>query len=158
MTKLLAGIFAVSLILQGLSTSSADAGFGLGVQAPTSYSILHKASDCDEDYAEHEDDDEDDEGHFVAYHKRPARRASTRGRAAERVSARSTRASRAKGTKMATPKAMVAPKFLLKPINAPVEMESSSIATATDRVAATRDAGCKNYFASVGMTLSVGCE
>ena len=60
--------------------------------------------------------------------------------------------------KFAFPMEPNAPKPLVKHANKRVEVENSSIVASHDQVVATHDAGCKNYFASTGMTLSVACD
>jgi hypothetical protein len=146
MTKLLAGILAIFLTFLVLPGSRAEAGFGLGLKAPASFSLLRKASDCDD--GEYEDGEGDEGQRFDAYRKRSA----------QPVKSPSAPAVKAVRIKIALPKETVAPKSQVKRANERVEVENSSIVAGHDRVAATHDAGCKNYFASAGMTASVACD
>ena len=129
-----------------LPSSRAEAGFGLGFKAPASFSLLRKASDCDD--GEYEDGEGDEGQRYVAYRKRSS----------PPVSRRSTPAVKTVQPKFALPKETIARKPQVKQANERVEMENSSIVASHDQVVATHDAGCKNYFASTGMTLSVACD
>ena len=146
MTKLPAGILAISITLLALPTPRAEAGFGFGLKTPASFSLLRKASDCDD--GEYEDDEGDEGQRFLAVRKRSS----------PPVSPRSTPAVKTVQAKSALPKETIAPKPQVKRGNKSVEVENSSIVRSQDRVVATQDAGCKKYFASAGMTLSVSCE
>ena len=146
MTKLPAGILAILLTFLVLPGSRAEAGFGLGLKAPASFSLLRKASDCGD--GEYEDGEDDEGQRYVAYRKRSS----------PPVSRRSTPAVTTVQPKFAFPMEPDARKPLVKHANKRVEVENSSIVTSHDQVVATHEAGCKNYFASTGMTLSVACD
>jgi hypothetical protein len=116
------------------------------LKAPASFSQLWKASDCED--GEYEDGEGDEGQRYVTYRKRSS----------PPVSRRSTPAVKTVKPKFALPTETIARKPQVKQANKRVEMENSSIVAPYDQVVATRDAGCKNYLASTGMTLSVACD
>ena len=120
--------------------------FGLGLKAPASFSLLRKASDCDDE--EFEDDEGNEVQRFGAFRKRSR----------QPVSRRSSPAVKTVQPKFARQKQTVGPKHQVNHANERVEMENSSIGASHAQIFATHDAGCKNYFASSGITLSVACD
>jgi hypothetical protein len=143
MTKLLA-VIAAFLALTTLLSSGADAGFNVRLKLPADFSVVHKT--CDTDYGENENDDDENYG-------------ASRNRSNQSVSRPQPKPtieppSRQVGKPVATANAETTHS---ERANETAERENSSIATPHDKIAAATDAGCKNYFSTVGMTLSVSC-
>jgi hypothetical protein len=146
MTKLLAAIAATFLAITAIA-SGAEAGFNVRISAPTGFSEVHKAG-C---------------GGGSGYR-----------RTKRRVEVASRKVSKPTVVAKAEPK--------VEPIDAApeqtvAEVENSSISTEEgavekvaevkvekpvkklieQKIASAKDLGCKTFFASVGMTLSVPC-
>lgn len=160
MTKLLAAIAATFLAITAMA-SGAEAGFNVRINAPTGFSEVHKAG-C---------------GGGGGGYGRSYRRAAYQSirRTKRRVEVASRKVSKPVVVAKAEPK--------VEPVEATpeqtvAEVENSSISTdetvAVDKVAevkvekpvkkqieqkvaSAKDLGCKTFFASVGMTLSVPC-
>jgi hypothetical protein len=146
MTNLLAVIAATFLALTALLGSGAEAGFNVRLKLPADFSVLHKT--CDAAYGDDENDEDENYG-------------TSRNRSKQSVSRRHPKPtleaqSRQVDRPVATANAESNPAHSERANEA--ERENSSIATAHDKIAAAKDAGCKNYFASAGLTLSVSCE
>jgi hypothetical protein len=149
MTKMLFGIPTTFLALMLVLSSDTHAGFAGRLKVPTALSVLQKACDCyDED---DDEDDEDNEDNIYAFGKRAT---ASVNRRPKHPSAKVTRS--VEGTKTIG-NADVQSEPCCERANVIVETENSAIATAHDHVAAAQHVGCKNYFASAGMTLSVLC-
>jgi hypothetical protein len=158
MTKLLAAIAATFLAITAIA-SGAEAGFNVRISAPTGFSEVHKAG-C---------------GGGSGY-RRSNRRAAYQSvrRTKRRVEVASRKVSKPTVVAKAEPK--------VEPIDAApeqtvAEVENSSISTEEgavekvaevkvekpvkklieQKIASAKDLGCKTFFASVGMTLSVPC-
>jgi hypothetical protein len=148
MTKLLAGALAAILTFLVLPISSAHAGFGRGLKAPPSFAVVQKTSDCDwEDGEEHWDEGSGEKRRSIGYRKRPTKPVSSPPAAAIKTEPTITRS-----------KTTLVANSQLKPASGRIETERSSIATGNDRFVTVEESGCKNYFPSAGMTLSVLCE
>ncbi|MFA6140017.1 MAG: hypothetical protein WC684_04775 [Hyphomicrobium sp.] len=160
MTKLLAAIAATFLAITAIA-SGAEAGFNVRINAPAGFSEVHKAG-C---------------GGGGGGYGRSYRRAAYQSvrRTKRRVEVASRKVSKPVVVAKAEPK--------VEPVEAApeqtvAEVENSSISTdetvAVDKVAevkvekpvkkqieqkvaSAKDLGCKTFFASVGMTLSVPC-
>ena len=159
MTKLLAAIAATFLAITAIA-SGAEAGFNVRINAPTGFSEVHKAG-C---------------GGGGGGYSRSYRRAAYQSvrRSKRRVEVASRKVSKPAVVAKAEPK--------VEPVDAApeqtvAEVENSSISTAEvavekvaevkvekpvkkqieQKVASAKDLGCKTFFASVGMTLSVPC-
>jgi hypothetical protein len=149
MTKLLAGALAAILTFLVLPISSAHAGFGRGLKAPPSFAVVQKTSDCDwEDGEEHWDEETGEKRRSIGYRKRPTKPVSSPPAAA--IKTERATITRSKTTLVANSQ--------VKPASGRIETERSSIATGNDRFVTVEESGCKNYFPSAGMTLSVSCE
>jgi len=147
MNKLLTLIAATFIALTTLLGAGAEAGFNLRIKAPSN--ILHQAG-CGGG------------GGFRAYRKRSYQSVSRRVKRNVEVAARPA-AKPATVTK-------AEPEALPETTNETAEVENSSISTADGKVAevktaepekkiaVAKDVGCKKFFASAGMTLSVPCE
>ena len=160
MTKLLAAIAATFLAITAVA-SGAEAGFNVRINAPTGFSEVHKAG-C---------------GGGGGGYSRSYRRAAYQSvrRSKRRVEVASRKVSKPAVVAKAEPK--------VEPVDAApeqtvAEVENSSISTAEvavekvaevkvekpvkkqieQKVASAKDLGCKTFFASVGMTLSVPCD
>ena len=159
MTKLLAAIAATFLAITAMA-SGAEAGFNVRINAPTGFSEVHKAG-C---------------GGGGGGYSRSYRRAAYQSvrRSKRRVEVASRKVSKPAVVAKAEPK--------VEPVDAApeqtvAEVENSSISTdevavekvaevkvekpvkkqIEQKVASAKDLGCKTFFASVGMTLSVPC-
>jgi hypothetical protein len=159
MTKLLAAIAATFLAITAIA-SGAEAGFNVRINAPTGFSEVHKAG-C---------------GGGGGGYSRSYRRAAYQSvrRSKRRVEVASRKVSKPAVVAKAEPK--------VEPVDAApeqtvAEVENSSISTdevavekvaevkvekpvkkqIEQKVASAKDLGCKTFFASVGMTLSVPC-
>jgi hypothetical protein len=151
--KMLIAVAAAFLAVTALFGSGAEAGFNVRIAAPAGFSSLHKAG-CGGG------------GYYRVYRKRSSQSAGRRAKRKVEV------ASKAEAAPVAVAKAEpeVEAKTEAK-TEAPVaETENSSISTGAGKVAAVKtaepekkvaaakDPGCKKFFPSVGMTLSVSCE
>ena len=159
MTKLLAAIAATFLAITAIA-SGAEAGFNVRINAPTGFSEVHKAG-C---------------GGGGGGYSRSYRRAAYQSvrRSKRRVEVASRKVSKPAVVAKVEPK--------VEPVDAApeqtvAEVENSSISTdgvavekvaevkvekpvkkqIEQKVASAKDLGCKTFFASVGMTLSVPC-
>ena len=144
MTRLLAVIAATFLALTTLLGSGAEAGFNVRLKLPADFSVLHKT--CDATYADDEDDDEENYGAS----RNRSKQSVSRRQPKPAIETPSRQVSQPVATANAEPKTTHS-----EPANETAERENSSIATARDKIAAAADTGCKNYFASAGMT-SIG--
>jgi len=159
MTKLLAAIAATFLAITGIA-SGAEAGFNVRINAPTGFSEVHKAG-CGGG------------GGYGRSYRRAAYQSVRRTK--RRVEVASRKVSKPVVVAKAQPK--------VEPVDAApeqtvAEVENSSISTdetvavekvaevkvekpvkkqIEQKVASAKDLGCKTFFASVGMTLSVPC-
>jgi hypothetical protein len=159
MTKLLAAIAATILAITAIA-SGAEAGFNVRINAPTGFSEVHKAG-CGGG------------GGYGRSYRRAAYQSVRRTK--RRVEVASRKVSKPAVVAKAEPK--VEP-VEVAPEQTVAEVENSSISTdetvAVDKVAevkvekpvkkqieqkvaSAKDLGCKTFFASVGMTLSVPC-
>jgi len=147
MTKLLALITATFLVLTALLGSGAKAGFSVHLKVPADFSDLHKT--CDAAYGDNENDEDENDGapHNPSNQSLPRRQPKP-----------TIETPRSRVRKPVMPANVEVKATRSEPGNETAERENSSIATAHDKIAAATDAGCKNYFASAGMTLSVSCE
>jgi hypothetical protein len=155
MTKKLAVIAATFLALTGLLGTGAEAGFNVRIRLPADFSSVQKTG-CYEDCDYDEDDSDDDE-----YERSDRRHFYQPGSRRERPTARAE----AKGPIRRA--AVAAPEPEARQL---AKTEGSSVTTADDeaaesstagpkkKVATAKDLGCKSFFASAGMTLSVPCE
>jgi hypothetical protein len=149
MNKLLTLIAATFVALTALLGSGAEAGFNLRIKAPTDFSALHNAG-CG-----------GGGGYFRSYRQssnRSVSRVKHNDDVAEQKPAKSATVAKAE------------PEALPETTNKTAEVENSSISTADGKVAevetaqpekkvaVAKDVGCKKFFASAGMTLSVPCE
>lgn len=156
MNKILIAVAAALLAAAALFASSAQAGFNLRLKAPTGFSTVEKAG-CKKGY------------------RRAAKK--RRYRSVRSSSKRKAYIARKKAKSSIAVAKAKAPKLEAKKDEAPeqvAETENSSISTANgkvaqaepvkaedkreEKVAAANDVGCKQFFPSVGMTLSVPCE
>lgn len=162
MNKLLAVIAATLLAVTAIA-SGAEAGFNLRIKAPAGFSEMHKAG-CGG-------------SHVRAFRQRAVRQSVRRSK--PRVEVASRTVSKPAVVAKAETKAPVA----VEPIETEdvAQIEHSSITTeqkvaetktpktvekvaekpakkAEQKVAAAGELGCKTFFASVGMTLSVPCD
>jgi hypothetical protein len=162
MNKLLTVIAATFLAIAAIA-SGAEAGFNVRINAPAGFSEVHKAG-CGG-------------SHFRAFRRRAVRQSVRRTKRKVEVASRKP-AVIAKAEPKPEPVEAAAEKL--------AEIENSSIVSAADKVAeakieapeqkpepkaaesksdgvaqkvatAIKDVGCKTFFASVGMTLSVPC-
>lgn len=159
MTKLLAAIAATFLAITVIA-SGAEAGFNVRINAPTGFSEVHKAG-CGGG------------GGYGRSYRRAAYQSVRRTK--RRVEVASRKVSKPVVVAKAEPK--------VEPVEAApeqtvAEVENSSISTdetvavekvaevkvekpvkkqIEQKVASAKDLGCKTFFASVGMTLSVPC-
>jgi hypothetical protein len=150
MNKLLTLIAATFIALTALLGSGAEAGFNLRIKAPTDFSALHKAG-CGGG------------GGYVRSHRQRSYRSVSR-----RVK-RDVDVAEQKPAKSVTV-AKTEPEALPETTNKTAEVENSSISTANgqvaevktaepeQKIAVAKDVGCKKFFASAGMTLTVPCE
>jgi hypothetical protein len=145
-----AALFAVT----ALFGSGAEAGFNMRLKAPAGFSTLEKAG-CGGG------------GYRRIYRKRhqSARRSVKRKVQVARTPAASS---------VSVAKAEIKPETTVEATDQVVQSENSSISTANGKVAevepveaakpvekkvaAAKEVGCKQFFPSVGMTLSVSCE
>jgi hypothetical protein len=143
MNKLL--IAAAALILTALLGSGAQAGFNVRLDAPKGFSTLQKAG-CGGGYRR-------------TYRKRRYRSASRRSSRKVYAARKPAKTVNVAKVEKVEKKAEVA--------NVTAKNQSSSITTAEGqvatksepkKVASVEDVGCKQFFPSVGMTLSVPCE
>ena len=161
MNKLLTVIAATFLAI-GAIASGAEAGFNVRINAPAGFSEVHKAG-CGGG------------GGYSRAYRRSAYQSVRRKRRVE-VASRT----------VSKPAVVAKVETKPAPVEAPAEIENSSIVSAADKVAeakiespvkrpaqdaaetttdqaaqkvasAIKDVGCKTFFASVGMTLSVPC-
>jgi len=161
MNKLLTVIAATFLAI-GAIGSGAEAGFNVRINAPAGFSEVHKAG-CGGG------------GGYSRAYRRSAYQSVRRKRRVE-VASRT----------VSKPAVVAKVETKPAPVEAPAEIENSSIVSAADKVAeakiespvkrpaqdaaetttdqaaqkvasAIKDVGCKTFFASVGMTLSVPC-
>ena len=148
MNKLLTLIAATFIALTALLGSGAEAGFNLRIKAPADFSALHKAAGC---------------GGGGGYSRSRSYRSVSR-----RVK-RDVDVAEQKPAKSVTV-AKTEPEALPETTNKTAEVENSSISTANgqvaevktaepeQKIAVAKDVGCKKFFASAGMTLTVPCE
>lgn len=148
MNKLLTLIAATFISLTALLGSGAEAGFILRIKAPTGFSTLQQAG-C--------------HGGGVGYVRRKRYQSVSR-----RVKPSVEVAARPAAKPVTVAKTEPAP--LPETTNKTAEVENSSISTADakvaevktvepeQKIAVAKDVGCKKFFASAGMTLSVPCE
>jgi len=146
MTKMLFGIPTTFLALMLVLSSDTHAGFAGRLKLPTALSVLQKVCDCYD-----EDDDEDDEDNIYTFGKRSTPSVNRRPKHSNAKVTRSVEGTKSIGN------AILQSEPRWEPANVIIETETSAIATARDHVAAAQHVGCKNYFASAGMTLSVLC-
>jgi len=161
MNKLLT-VIAATFIAIGAIASGAEAGFNVRINAPAGFSEVHKAG-CGGG------------GGYSRAYRRSAYQSVRRKRRVE-VASRT----------VSKPAVVAKVETKPAPVEAPAEIENSSIVSAADKVAeakivspvkrpaqdaaetttdqaaqkvasAIKDVGCKTFFASVGMTLSVPC-
>ena len=162
MTKLLSVIAATFLAIAAIAPG-AEAGFNVRINAPAGFSEVHKAG-CG--------------GAHRAFRRRVVRQSVRRPKRQVEV------ASRTVSKPAVIAKAEPKPEPVAAPAEKLAEIENSSIVSAADKVAeakieaqkpaqdvaeitadeaaqkvasAVKDVGCKTFFASVGMTLSVPC-
>ena len=148
MNKLLTLIAATFIALTGLLGSVAEAGFNLRIKAPTGFTTLQQAG-C-----------HGGGGYFRAYRQRTY------------SSVRRVKKVDVAKAEPAQPATVAKAEIETAPVTATkiAEVENSSITT-TDgkvaevkaaqpeqKVAVAKDVGCKTFFASAGMTLTVPCE
>jgi hypothetical protein len=165
MTKLLTVIAATLLAIAAIATG-AEAGFNVRLNAPTGFSQVHKAG-CGG-------------AHVRAFRRRVVRQSVRRSKPKVQV------ASRSASKPAVVAKTVTKTEPVATPAEEVAEFENSSIAAAAEKVAeakiespekapaqiiakaatdepaqkvaaALKDVGCKTFFASVGMTLSVPC-
>jgi hypothetical protein len=138
-------IAAAALALTALLGSGAQAGFNVRLSAPKDFSTVQKAG-CGGGYGN-------------SYRKRRYRSVSRRSSRKVYAARKPAKAVSVAKVEKVEKKAEVA--------TAPVKSQNSSITTAEGqvatksepkKVAAVEDLGCKQFFPSVGMTLSVPCE
>jgi hypothetical protein len=150
-TKLLTAAAAAFFAVAALFGSGAEAGFNMRLKAPAGFSTLEKAG-CGGGYRR-------------VYRKRYQ---SARRRVKRKVQV----ASKPVAEKVAVAK--VEPETKVETTDQVVQSENSSISTANGKVAeakpveaakpeekkvaAAKEVGCKQFFPSVGMTLSVSCK
>jgi hypothetical protein len=158
MNKLLITAAAAFIALNAMLAGAAEAGFNLRLKAPAGFATVEKAG-CG-----------GGRGYFRSYRKhafRSGRRSKPKVYAARKPS-------KPVSVAKVEPKAPAAP--AVETASAEVEVQNSSITTAEGdaaqtaeakpasvkaaepKVAAAEDIGCKQFFPSVGMTLSVPCE
>ncbi|MEO8421397.1 MAG: hypothetical protein ABI457_09405 [Hyphomicrobium sp.] len=157
MTKLLAAIAATFLAITAIA-SGAEAGFNVRINAPTGFSEVHKAG-CGGG------------GGYARSYRRAAYQSVRRSK--RRVEVASHKVSKPAVVAKAEPK--VDP-VAAEPEQTVAEVENSSISgdevavgkvadvkvepvkkQVEQKVASAKELGCKTFFASVGMTLSVPC-
>ncbi len=148
MNKTLIAAAAAFFALTTLLGTGAEAGFNVGLAAPAGFSILEKAG-CGGG------------GYFHRHYHRSAHR-SVRPRVeiARKPAASSVSVAQIETKPEATSEAVVSENSSISTANAKVA-EATSIETPkpeVKKVAAAKDVGCKQFFPSVGMTLSVSCE
>jgi hypothetical protein len=165
MNKLLTVIAATFLAIAAIA-SGAEAGFNVRINAPAGFSEVHKAG-CGG-------------AHVRAFRRRVVRQSVRHTKRKVEVASRTV--SKTAVIAKAEPK----PESVEAPAEKLAEIENSSIVSAADKVAeakieapekkpaqvvaettadepaqkvaaALKDVGCKTFFASVGMTLSVPC-
>ena len=159
MTKLLAAIAATFLAITAIA-SGAEAGFNVRINAPTGFSEVHKAG-CG-----------GGGGGYSRSYRRAAYQSVRRSKGRVEVASR----------KVSKPAVVAKVEPKVEPVDAApeqtvAEVENSSISTdgvavekvaevkvekpvkkqIEQKVASAKDLGCKTFFASVGMTLSVPC-
>jgi hypothetical protein len=151
--KLLIAVAAAFLAVTALFGSGAEAGFNVRIAAPAGFSSLHKAG-CGGG------------GYYRAYRKRSFQSAS------RRVKRNVQLANKPEAAPVTVAKAETEaePKTEATTETAVAGTENSSVATGEGKVAevktaepekkvaAAKEVGCKKFFPSVGMTLSVNCE
>lgn len=160
MNKTLIALGAAILAVTALFGSQAEAGFNVRLGAPSGFSTLHKAG-CGG-------------AKFRAYRKRSYR--SVRRHVKPNISVARAKPAKIESVAKVEPVAKVEAVAKVeetpeaKPETAAaVETENSSIATSAEvakaappapeqKVASTKELGCKQFFPSVGLTLSVSCE
>jgi hypothetical protein len=159
MTKLLAAIAAAFVAVTAIA-SGAEAGFNVRINAPTGFSEVHKAG-CGGG------------GGYGRSYRRAAYQSVRRTKRRVEVASRKI----SKPTVVAKAEPKVEP-VEAAPEQTVAEVENSSISTdetvavekvaevkvetpvkkqIEQKVASAKDLGCKTFFASVGMTLSVPC-
>ncbi len=148
MNKLLIAVAAAFFAVTALFGSGAEAGFNARLNVPAGFSTLEKAG-CGG-------------GYFRSYRRHSYR--SVRRRVKRKVHVASKPAASSVSVAKAEPEAKVETK------TAVIENENSSISTLDGKVAKTepakteekvavaKDVGCKQFFPSVGMTLTVPCQ
>lgn len=146
MNKLLIAVAAAFFAVTALFGSGAEAGFNARLNVPAGFSTLEKAG-CGG-------------GYFRSYRRHSYR--SVRRRVKRKVHVASKPAASSVSVAKAEPEA--------KAKSEVVENENSSISTLDGKVAKTepakteekvavaKDVGCKQFFPSVGMTLTVPCQ
>jgi hypothetical protein len=156
MNKLLTVIAATFLALAAIA-SGAEAGFNVRINAPAGFSEVHKAG-C-----------HGGGGGYSRSYRRSAYQSVRRAKRRVEVASRS----------VSKPAVVAKVEPQAEPVENTAELENSSISTeekvaevkiekiekvektakkTEQKVAAAKDLGCKKFFASAGMTLSVPCE
>lgn len=171
MNKLLTATAATFVALASFFTTGAEAGFSVALTAPKSISNVHKTG-CGGHRAFRR--------HAIQSVRRNAQKKAYIARqealARKRAIAKANAAQAAKAAKIAKAKAeaeaaKLAQQETAKPVEtASIATENSSITTTDGNIAAApakkpeqkvavaKELGCKQFFPSVGMTLSVPCE
>jgi hypothetical protein len=149
MNKLLIAVAAAFFAVTALFGSGAQAGFNVRLNVPAGFSTLEKAG-CGGG------------GYYRSYRKRSYR--SVRRSVKRKVHVASKPAASSVSVAKAEPETEAKAKSEV------AQNENSSIATVSDKVAETetaktekkvavaKDVGCKQFFPSVGMTLTVSCD
>jgi septal ring-binding cell division protein DamX len=152
MNKLLVTTTVAFLALTALRGSGAQAGLNVRIKLPVDFSSVQKTGcyDGDCDYEEDERDNEayereDDE--YERSGRRPAARAQPKRTAKPTTVAKSKPEAR----KLAETEGSSA-------TTADEEEAESSTTGRKKKLATANELGCKSFFASAGMTLSVPCE
>jgi hypothetical protein len=150
MNKLLTLIATTFIALTAILGSGAEAGFNLRIKAPTDFSSLHMAGGCG-----------GGGGYFRSSRKSSYRSVSRRVKRDVDVAQQPAKSVTVAKTE---------PEALPETTDKTAEVENSSISTADgqvaevktaepeQKIAVAKDVGCKKFFASAGMTLSVPCE
>ena len=160
MNKLLTTTAVAFVALMGLPGTGAQAGLNVRIKLPADFSSVQKAGcydrECEYDAVERDDDNEYERSDRYVYQRasrqeRPTVRAESKRHPADPVA-------------VATPEPEPQPppaKKIAKPENSSIATAGDEItepSTAKSKVAQAREVGCKSFFASAGMTLSVPCE
>ncbi len=158
MSKLLATTAIAFLALAGMPDTGAQAGLNVRIKLPSDFASVQKAG-CYDGECEYEPVERDDDNEYERSDRYVYQRASRRERPTVRDES---------NRHPTDPVVVATPEPEPQPTKKIAKPENSSIATAGDeitepgtakrKVAAAKDAECKSFFASAGMTLSVPCE